>query len=206
MWQHCSLRHYDTSWKVVGLSNATLNTRIFPDRLKFAIVKPLFKKGKTNNISNYRPISLFTSFSKIIEKLIYTRLISHIEAANLLVHEQYGFRAHSSTEKAALTLINSILMAMNNKLLVVGILCDLQKAFDCVNHKILMDKLESCGIEGKFKMLIESYLTGRYQRVIVGNGIDSNNGSKWEIIKCGVPQCSILGPLFFLLYINDLPK
>jgi hypothetical protein len=97
-------------------------------------------------------------------------------------------------------------MAMNNKLLVGGILCNLQKAFDCVNHKILMDKLEFYGIQGKFKMLIESYLTGKYQRVIVGNGIDSNNGSKWEIIKCGVPQGLILGPLFFLFYINDLPK
>jgi hypothetical protein len=69
-----------------------------------------------------------------------------------------------------------------------------------------MDKLEFYGIEGKFKMLIDSHLTGRYERVIVGNGIDSNNGSKWEIIKCGVPQGSILSPLFFLLYINDLPK
>jgi hypothetical protein len=86
------------------------------------------------------------------------------------------------------------------KLLVGGILCDLQKAFDCVNHKILMDKLEFYGVEGKFKTLIESYLTGRYQRVIVGNGIDSNNGSKWEIIKCGVPQGSILGPIFLALY------
>jgi hypothetical protein len=106
-----------------------------------------------------------TSFSKIIEKLIYTRLISHIDAANLLVHKQYGFRAHSSTEKAAFTLINTILMAMNNKLLVGGILCYFQKAFDCVTHKISMDKLEFYGIEGKFKMLIESYLSGRYQRV-----------------------------------------
>jgi hypothetical protein len=74
-------------------------------------------------------------------------------------------------------------MAVTNKLLVGGILCNLQKAFDCVNHKILPDKLEFYGIEGKFKTLIKSYLTGRYQRVIVGNGIDNNNGSKWEIIK-----------------------
>jgi hypothetical protein len=86
---------------------------------------------------------------------------------------------------------------MNNKLLVGGILCDLQKAFECVNHKILMDKLEFYGIEGKYKMLIKSYLTVRNQRVIVCNGADSNNGSKWEIIKCGVPQGSILGPLLF---------
>jgi hypothetical protein len=92
-----------------------------------------------------------TSFSKIIEKLIYTRLISHIEATNLLVHKQYGFRAHSSNEKAAFTLINTILMAMNNKLLVGGILCDLQKEFDCVNHKILMEKLEFYGIEEKIQ-------------------------------------------------------
>jgi hypothetical protein len=114
---------------ITYICNAILNTGIFPDRLKSAIVKPLFKKGKTNNISNYRLISLLTSFTEIIEKLIYTRLISHIEATNLLVHEQYGSRAHSSTEKAAFTLINTILMAMNNRLLVGGILCDLQKAY-----------------------------------------------------------------------------
>jgi hypothetical protein len=78
-----------------------------------------------------------------------------------------------------------------------GIFCDLQKAFDCVNHEILLKKLEFYGIEGKFKLLIRSYMTGRFQRVILGNRIDSNNSSKWERIKCGVPQGSILGPLFF---------
>jgi hypothetical protein len=89
------------------LCNAMLNTGIFPERLKFAVVeKPVFKKGKSHEISNYRPISLLTSFSKIIGKLIYTRLITHIEANNFLVQEQYGFRSHSSTEKASFTLIN----------------------------------------------------------------------------------------------------
>jgi hypothetical protein len=97
---------------------------------------------------------------------------------------------------------------MNNKLKVAGIFCDLQKSFDCVNHEILLRKLEFYGIEGKFKLLIRSYLMGKFQRVIRGNRIDSNNSSKWERIKCGVSQDSILGPLlfFFLLYINDLPK
>jgi hypothetical protein len=90
---------------------------------------------------------------------------------------------------------------MNNKLKVGGIFCDLQKAFDCVNHEILLKKLEFSGIEGKFKLLIRSYLTCRFQRVILGNRIVSNNYSKWERIKCGVPQGSILVPLFFLLYI-----
>jgi hypothetical protein len=118
-----------------------------------------------------------------------------------LVNEEYGFRAHSSTEQAIFSLINSILTVMNDNLKVGGIFCDLQKTFYCVNHKILLEKLEFYGVVGKFKTLIESYLTGRYQRVALGN-ITSN----WEVIKCGVPQGSILGPFFFLNYMNDLPK
>jgi len=88
--------------------------------------------------------------------------------------------------------------------MVGGIFCDLQKAFDCVNHKILLEKLELCGVEGKFKRLIESYLTGRYQTVTLNNITNNNNSSKWELLKCGVPHGSILGRLFFLIYINDL--
>lgn len=188
------------------ICNKILSTGVFPDRLKYATVKPLFKKGETQNMANYRPISLLTSFSKIIEKLMYARLINHIESNNILAQEQYGFRSHSSTEQAAFSLMNSILSAMNNKLMVGGLFCDLQKAFDCVNHKILLEKLIFYGIEGKFKSLIESYLMDRYQRVVIGNKFDSRSFSEWEVIKCGVPQGSILGPLFFLFYINDLPS
>jgi hypothetical protein len=138
-----------------------------------------------------------TSFSKTIENVIYAGLVTHIETNSILVQEQYGFRKHSSTEKAAFTLINNILTSMNDKLTVGVIFCDLRKTFDCVNHKILLDKLEFYGIEGQFKTLIKSYLTGRQQRVVLGNIIDSNNTSKWETIKCGVPQVPFLAPYSF---------
>jgi hypothetical protein len=148
--------------------------------------QPCFKKGNMQEISNFRSVSLLACFSKIIEKLIYARVITHIELNSILVHERFGFRTHFSTEKVAFTFINNVLTAMNSKALVAGISCDLQKAFECVNDKILMDKLEFCGIEGKFKTLINSYLIGRHQSVVLGNKSDGCSTSKWEIIKCGV--------------------
>jgi hypothetical protein len=114
---------------------------------------------------------------------MYDRLIKHIKNNNILVNEQYGFRTYSSTEKAAFTLINKILTALNSKMIIGGIFCDLQKVFGCVNHTILMKKLEFYGIKGKFKTLINSYLTDKQQRVVLSNKSSSDNTSNWVIIK-----------------------
>jgi hypothetical protein len=143
------------------ICNTILNSGIFPDRLKYAIIKLIFKKGDDQEVMNYRPISLLTSFSKVIEKLMYVRLLDHINTNCILVNEQYGFRTWSSTEQATFSLISNVLTAMNNNLKIGGIFCDLQKTFDCMDHKILMNKLEFYGIEGKFKTLIASYLIGQ---------------------------------------------
>jgi hypothetical protein len=108
------------------ICNAALSSGGFPGRLKYAIVKSIFKKGSKQDISNYRPISLLTSFSKVFEKLIYNRLYTHIETNSILVQEQFGFRMQHSTEQAAFSLISGVLMAMNNNQIVEGIFYDLQ--------------------------------------------------------------------------------
>ena len=142
---------------------------IFPTWLKYAQIVPIFKKGDKEQSTNYRPISLLTSFSKIFEKVIYKRLDNHMKSNNILAEEQYGFRSNTSTDQAIYQLNNNILKALDSKHLVGGIFCDLTKAFECVDHDILLDKLEFYGITGTANNLIKSYLTERYQRVIIRN-------------------------------------
>ena len=183
------------------ICNKMLFWGVFPDRLKYAIIKPLHKNDDRCEVSNYRPISLLTSFSKIFETVMQKRILKHLTKYNILSTEQYGFRVGLRTDNATYKLTTEILNAMNNKLQIGGIFCDLEKAFDCVNHDILLSKLKFYGINDKYFQLFQSYLNNRYCRTALYNNSDNRNiVSNWATVRHGVPQGSILGPLLFLLY------
>jgi len=161
------------------ICNKSILSGIFPDRMKFSIIKPIHKKGNKMNSTNYRPISLLTSFLKVFKKTLRIRLTEHFNTNKLLVRNQFGFRKGTATEDATFKLTNEILNALNNKATAGSIFCDLEKAFNSVNHDILLSKLPYYGISGKAKPLLESYLQNRYQRVhITSSLLNSNTVSK----------------------------
>ena len=190
---------YEIAKPLTLIINQCFHTGIFPDKLKIAKVLPIFKKNDNTLIDNYRPVSILPSMSKIFERVMYNQIYNHFLNNKLFFNSQYGFRSKHSTELAALELIDKIITKMDHNEIPLNIYLDLSKAFDTLDHNILLHKLSYYGIKGISLNLLKDYLTNRKQFVEFGE-----NNSKLNIIRTGVPQGSILGPLLFIIYLNDL--
>lgn len=182
------------------ITNQSFSTSIFPSRFKKAMVKPEPKKGDLKLVNNYRPVSGLPNLSKILERAAYNQIMSYLSINNLLFHGQHGFRSGHSTSTATISLLNCIYAALDKDKVVCVTFLDQSKAFDVIDHKILLRKLSyQFNFSKEALKWVSSYLTDRKQCVIL-NGVRSS----YKDVLHGVPQGSILGPLLFLCYVNDI--
>ena len=181
--------------------NQSLEQGIVPDILKLSKVTPIDKGGEITDATNFRPISTLSAFTQIFEKLVYKQLINYIEKYEILYQFQFGFRKGRSTEQAIAEITDNLKNGIDNNLLTCGVFLDFAKAFDTVNHVILLKKMEMYGIRGLPLHWFTNYLTNRQQYVSL-----TGTESRKQTMVCGVPQGSSLGPLLFLIYINDIPN
>ena len=186
---------------LVHICNLCIEKSLWPDALKCAVIKPVHKAKNKTNAENYRPISLISNLAKILEKLIYSRFSNFINKCDLISKNQFGFIKNKGTKNALQHISNIIYNCLDQNKPIAITFLDLAKAFDTINHRILLDKLYNYGIRGKAYKLISSYLSNRQQNVKISNSI-----SDCKTIRTGVPQGTILGPLLFILYVNDMIK
>ena len=202
-WPPCIFKEFSDQPSVLLsiLFNKSFQSGVLPSEWKIAFVTPIYKKGSKHLACNYRPVSLTSTVVKVMESIIKTNILEHLNSNNLLISHQFGFLEGHSCTTQLLHVMDILTKSLDRGVPVDVIYMDLQKAFDSVPHKRLLYKIEHYGITGNLLRWIDGFLSNRRQRVVL-------NGEKscWQDVKSGVPQGSILGPLLFLIYVNDMPK